>query len=115
MATSLAAKARGRAIDVAGAIRGLLSASEPKRAADRAAAARASEAKKVRNWRAGDAMLLEADLAGVIAAKAALLATRVPYRRPGCPPIPLPDDVTAAFEVAYERTLTEDLNGGDQS
>jgi hypothetical protein len=115
MSPSLASKARGRAIDVAGAIREALSELQSRRALDRAIGALNREMKGVRNWRAGDAMLLEADLAGVIAAKAALLATRVPYRRPGCPAIPLPDDVTAAFEAAYERTINEDLNGGDQS
>ena len=115
MGTSLATKARGRAIDVAGVIRGLLSVPNTHSAFIRAIGALEREMKGVRNWRAGDAMLLEADLAGVIAAKAALLATRVPYRPPGCPAIPLPDDVTAAFEAAYERTITEDLNGGGQS
>lgn len=115
MGTSLANKARGRAIDVAGAIREALSDLQSRRGLDRAVGALEREMKSVRNWRAGDAMLLEADLAGVIAAKAALLATRVPYRRPGCPAIPGPDDLKAAFEAAYERTLTEDLNGGDQS
>ena len=112
MGTSLAAKARDRAIDVAVAIRGLLSAAETNRAFCRAIGALQKEMKGVRNWRPGDAMLLEADLAGVIAAKAALLSARVPYRPPGCPPIPPPDVVQAAFERAYERTVTEDLNGG---
>ena len=112
MGTSLANKARGRAIDVAGVIRGLLSAADTNRALGRAIGALQKEAKDVRNWRPGDAMLLDAELAGVIAAKAALLATRVPYRPPGCPAIPGADALTAAFKAAYERTFTEDLNGG---
>ena len=112
MGTSLAAKARDRAIDVAGAIRAALSAAETNRALTRAIGALQKEAKDVRNWRPGDAMLLDAELAGVIAAKAALLNARIPYRPPGCPPIPPPDVVQAAFERAYERTVTEDLNGG---
>ena len=114
MGTSLANKARGRAIDVAVAIRGLLSAGETTRALGRAIGALQKEAKNVRNWRPGDAMLLDADLAGMIAAKAALLPTRIPYRPPGCPPVPRPEDLKAAFEAAYERTLNEAL-GGDQS
>lgn len=112
MSPSLASKARGRAIDVAGAIREALSELQSRRALDRAVGALEREMKAVRNWRAGDAMLLEAELAGTIAAKAALLPTRVPYRPPGCPPVPRPDDLKDAFGAAYEKALSEDLNGG---
>jgi hypothetical protein len=112
MSPSLASKARGRAIDVAGAIRGLLSAAEAKRAADCAAAAKASEAKKVRNWRAGDAMRIDARLAGVDAATAALLAGHVPARAPGASATPTPEELLAIFEAAYEKTLRDALEGG---
>ena len=111
MSPSLASKAHGRAIDVAKAIRGLLSAAEAKRAADCAAAAKASEAKKVRNWRAGDAMRIDARLAGVDAATAALLAEHVPARAPGASATPTPEELLAIFETAYESTLRTALGG----
>ena len=112
MGTSLAAKARGRAIDVAVAIRAALKARETKRALDAATGAVLSEAKGVRNWRHGDAMLIDAHLAGVYAATAALLYAHQPERPPGCPAddLPRPEDLLAVFEAAYETTF--DAMGG---
>lgn len=111
MGTSLAAKARSRAFDVAGAIREALSAGDTHRAFIKAKGALERETKSVRNWRAGDAMLIEARFAGEMAANAALLTTHVPYRPPGCPPVPRPEDLLAVFEKAYEDTLREALGG----
>ena len=113
MSPSLASKARGRAIDVAGAIREALSdTQQSRRALDRAIGAVEREMKAVRNWRAGDAMLIDAHLAGEFAAKAALLYAYVPPRPPGCRETPQPEHLLAVFEAAYESTLNEALNGG---
>jgi hypothetical protein len=115
MASSLAKKARGRAIDVAGAVREALSAADTNRALGRAIGALEREAKGVRNWRPGDAMLIDARHAGEIAAHAALLHAHIPARPPGCPPVPRPEDLLAVFEAAYEKTINEALNGGGRS
>ena len=112
MGTSLAAKARDRAIDVAVAIRAALTESETNRALSRAIGALQKEAKDVRNWRAGDAMRIDARLAGEIAATAALLAEHVPARAPGASATPTPEELLTIFKTAYGSRFRTALGGG---
>ena len=113
MASSLATRARGRAIKIAVAIRGDLKAGQAKRAVDRALGAIQSEEKSVREWRPYDAMLLDAWLAGRAAATASVLWARVPVRQPGCEGPPAKDELHAMYEAAYAETKAE-LEGGQR-
>ena len=113
MGTSLAFRARDRAIKIAVAIRGDLAAAKTKRAVDRALGAIQSEQNKAREWRPYDAMLNDAWLAGRASAIASVLWARVPERQPGCEGPPDKDELHAMYEAAYAETKTE-LEGGQR-
>jgi len=107
MAASIAAKAQRRAERFTAAIRDALADGNGNAALTEAVIRLRAEAAKVRRQRPGDAALIDAELAGSIAAIAFQLHAHKPARPPGCPRMPGPDQMLAAFAASYAQAAGE--------
>jgi hypothetical protein len=101
MAISRPGKANRRAEDAQAAIRGLLLAGNSKQAFHAAIRALYAEIEKIRDYRPADGALTDAELAASLASLAADLPGHRPARPPGCPAVPAPAHLLAAFDAAY--------------
>ena len=100
MAISLAGKATRRAELTDAAIRDALADGNGRDALYRALRALQSEMRKLRDRRPGDGALADAELAGSISVIAARLHNHKPSKPAGCPRVPGPDHLLAAFEAS---------------
>lgn len=98
----LADRAERRSTGVEAVIRGCLSDGNTNAALIAALNSLRSEAAKVRKRRPGDGALADAEIAGSVAALAAQLHAYKPTRPAGCPPLPGPGHLLAAFAAAYD-------------
>ena len=106
MPAGLHAKAAGRVEKTWAGVRDALLAWEARRAFHIAATRLYAELKKIVADRPMDAALIYADLAGRLAAEAALLPTHVPHRPEGCGQVPSPEDLYTVAQLAFERVIT---------
>jgi hypothetical protein len=67
-----------------------------------------SEAAKLRRRRAGDGALTDAQMAGSLSVLAAQLHLHKPDRPAGCPRVPRPEDLRAAYEAAVAAATEGD-------
>jgi hypothetical protein len=96
---SLTERADRRAAEVYQArIRAALEAGDTRKALHEALRHLQGEMGKMRRRRPADAALTDAHLAGSISALATALHAHKPGRPPGCPPVPSPGFLLAAFE-----------------
>jgi hypothetical protein len=100
MAASAKDKAEGRAGTLHETVRDLLSAGDSGGALTEAVRRLRAEAKKVRGRRPADGALIDAWLAGAVAALSGQLATHRPQRPAACPRVPRPIDLLTVFETA---------------
>lgn len=104
MALSLAARAARRDAQVHAAVEDALAGGNHHHALNLALRALQSEAAKVRRRRPGHAALIDAELAGSLSAIAAALHDWKPQRPPGCPRVPLPENLLGVYEASRNRT-----------
>jgi hypothetical protein len=105
MALGLTDRAERRAAEVHAAIRGALSEAASKQAFSTAISALQSECKKVRERRPAAGALIDAEVAGTIAALAASIHARRPRKPEGCPRVPGPEHLLAVFDSAYSPDM----------
>jgi hypothetical protein len=101
MALGLIARAERRAGKVRDAVGGALSKGSSKTAFNLAVSSLQGELAKLADHRPADAALTYAELAGSIAATAAQIHGHKPRRPAGCPAVPGPDHLIAAFNSTY--------------
>lgn len=108
MAVSLAGKANRRATLMQAAIRDLLAAGNSTQAYHAAIRLLQGEAAKVRRRRPGDGALIDAELAASLSQLAAQLHAHKPRRPSGCPAMPEPAHLLAAFDATIAHAAGED-------
>jgi len=104
MASSLVTRAERRADEVRHAIREALADGATNVALHAAIRSLQGEAAKLRGRRPADGALTDAELAASLASLAARLHAHKPGRPAGCPRVPAPEHLLAAFDAVYAQS-----------
>jgi hypothetical protein len=105
MAASPVPRVDGHADKVEAAVRDALADGNPRAAFNRVLGALQSEASKLHRARPADGALTYAQLAGSLSITAAELHRYHPDRPAGCPRVPGPEHLLAAFEAEVAEAL----------